>query len=73
MLKNITFSADENLIELARAKAHNKKETLNTAFRKWLLRYAKNEVHASNYANIMNQFAYASAGKHFTRDELNER
>ncbi len=32
MLKNITFSADEELIEAARARAHAEKTTLNEKF-----------------------------------------
>jgi hypothetical protein len=73
MLKNITLSADERLIALARAKAQSKNETLDSAFRKWLLRYVKKEIKASHYANIMEQFDYVNVGKQFTRDELDER
>ena len=35
-MKNITFSADERLIELARDEAKNRKTTLNQLFRNWL-------------------------------------
>jgi len=73
MLKNITLSADAHLIHLAREKAHSKNETLNAAFRKWLLEYAKNDLKSRNYANIMKNFDYVNAGGSFTRDELNER
>jgi CRISPR/Cas system-associated protein endoribonuclease Cas2 len=73
MLKNITLSADEHYIELARKKALSKKETLNTAFRRWLVSYAKNNVKKSVYSKIMKELSYANSGKHFSRDELNER
>ena len=36
VMKNITFSADERLIELARDEAKNRKTTLNQLFRNWL-------------------------------------
>ncbi|HXR97795.1 MAG TPA: hypothetical protein VN709_08120 [Terriglobales bacterium] len=35
-MKNITPSADERLIEAARAVAQRKRTTLNAAFRAWL-------------------------------------
>ena len=38
-MKNVTLSADENLIEQARLIARSQRETLNAAFRKWLLQY----------------------------------
>jgi hypothetical protein len=39
MLKNITFSAEKDLIEKAREKARSEKTTLNVAFRRWLKQY----------------------------------
>jgi hypothetical protein len=38
--KPVTFSADEKLIEKARARVRCKGRTLSTAFREWLERYA---------------------------------
>jgi hypothetical protein len=38
-MKNVTFSADEELIE-NRMRALHERRTLNTAFREWLERYA---------------------------------
>ena len=42
-MKNITFSADENKIELAREVARSEHKTLNDAFRDWLDWYAPAE------------------------------
>ncbi len=39
-VKNITLSAEEDLIERARLRAAKQKTTLNAAFRDWLRRYA---------------------------------
>jgi coenzyme F420-reducing hydrogenase alpha subunit len=72
-MKNITLSANERMIRLAREKAYKNKKTLNALFREWLTRYVKNESYASNYSNIMQKLKYVNAGKHFNRDELNER
>ncbi len=73
MLKNITLSAEEVLIERARQRAETQNSTLNAEFRRWLAQYAAYPQTAADLAEIMRQFSYAQAGKNFTRDELNER
>lgn len=40
VVRNITFSADEELIERAREVARRNQRTLNEEFREWLKRYA---------------------------------
>ena len=42
-LKNITFSADEDLIEAARKGAAEQGTTLNEQFREWLANYTKRQ------------------------------
>ena len=39
-MKNVTFSADERLIDLARQRARRERSTLNEEFRRWLAAYA---------------------------------
>lgn len=73
MLKNITLSADENIIKKARAKAIKNKKTLNAIFREWLKNYVKKETILSDYSLLMKQLAHVKSGKHFSREELNER
>ena len=41
MARNITFSADEALIEAAREAARSENTTLNEQFRLWLESYAR--------------------------------
>jgi hypothetical protein len=73
MLKNITFSTDEKIIDTARKKALNNKTTLNALFNKWLSGYVKID-HAYNHLDsFLNKVSYASSGKSFSRKELNER
>lgn len=72
-LKNITLSADEKLIQLAREKAMRERKTLNKAFREWLAIYAGCAKPAKNYQKLMQELGYVKVGKHFSRDELNER
>ncbi|MBN2415233.1 hypothetical protein JXO52_05300 [bacterium] len=73
MLKNITLSAEEQLIKKAREKAQQEHSTLNARFRQWLRQYAMNSSKTTDYEQFMNSLDYASPGKKFTRDELNER
>jgi len=72
-MKNITLSADENLIEQARlvAKAHRK--TLNAAFREWLEQFTRQSGTAAEFDSLMMRLKHVQPGRRFTRDEMNER
>ena len=72
-MKNITFSADESLIRKAREKAAKENSSLNTRFREWLEKYVSRPHPESEYRKVMKEIGYASPGRKFTRDELNER
>ncbi len=73
MLKNITLSADEELIALAREKASRQGTTVNSQFRLWLRAFIEQEQASHNYRELMHELDYASPGRRFTRDELNAR
>jgi hypothetical protein len=45
-MKNITLSADDDLIEAARARARAEQTTLNEQFRRWLAEYVSREGQA---------------------------
>lgn len=72
-MKNITLSADGELIEQARLVARAQHKTLNAAFREWLEAFT---VHAGNGQEVdalMRRLRHVKAGRHFSRDEMNER
>ncbi|MBK6592369.1 MAG: hypothetical protein IPG23_06295 [Burkholderiales bacterium] len=75
MLRNITLSADEQLIARAREKAGAAHTTLNVEFRKWLESYAstQDEAAVTKFRDVMRQLGDVDAGRNFTRDEMNER
>lgn len=73
MLKNVTLSADKDLIEQARRRAEAKNTTLNAEFRRWLEQYIETPLTSDDLEGLMERFSYARAGKTFTRDEMNER
>ena len=52
-MKNITLSADENLIEQARLVAQSRHKTLNAAFREWLEHYASQSGSAAALDALM--------------------
>ena len=73
MLKNITLSADEQLIQKARERARREHTTLNETFRSWLKQYVNTASVSRDYDAIMRSFNYVNPGRAFTRDEMNER
>ncbi len=73
-MKNITFSADEDLIEQARLVARSQRRTLNDAFREWLAQFAGMSQDAKKVEALMKRLRYVnSGGRRYTRDEMNER
>jgi hypothetical protein len=72
-MKNITLSADETLIEQARTIALSQRETLNAAFRKWLLQYTGQANSGQKVDTLMKRLGHVKAGRRFSRDEMNER
>lgn len=72
-MKNITLSADEDLIEQARLVARAQHKTLNTAFREWLEQFAAQAGNVQEFDALMKRLEHVNAGRHFSRDEMNER
>jgi predicted transcriptional regulator len=72
-VKNITLSADEDLIEQARQVARAQRKTLNAAFREWLLQFTAQSGNVQEVDALMRRLRHVNAGRRFTRDEMNER
>jgi hypothetical protein len=73
-MKNVTLSADDRLIEAARAKARTQNSTLNEAFRQWLEDYTGREERLRLYDEVMADLrGKVHVGRKLTRDEMNER
>ena len=74
-MKNITFSADERVIEAARAKAREQHTTLNEAFREWLKQYSGRAERAERALRTIRELqgSINTGGRKFTREEMNER
>ncbi|MBZ5631236.1 MAG: hypothetical protein LAO06_20475 [Acidobacteriia bacterium] len=72
-MKNVTLSADEELIEQARLVARSRRKTLNAAFREWLLQYTAQSGTGQDVESLMKRLRHVSAGRRFTRDEMTER
>ena len=74
MTRNITFSADEELIEAAREAAKAEGTTLNEQFRKWLESYVR-QRQADRAMAVINRIRsqHQMTGPKLTRDEMNER
>ena len=73
-MKNITLSADEELIERARDTARARRTTLNAAFREWLAQFTAQPSQARQAKEFLKSLKHVdSGGRRFTRDEMNER
>jgi hypothetical protein len=72
-MKNITLSADERLIELAREEARARKTTLNALFREWLEEIARREEKRTLAKDVIRRMAEFDSGGPFSREEMNER
>jgi len=72
-VRNITLSAEEDLIQRAREVAVNRKTTLNQLFRDWLAQVVGQKEREKSLEKLWKRTAYASAGGKFTRDQMNER
>ena len=72
-MKNITLSAEEELIEQARLVAKSQRKTLNTAFREWLQQFTRQAGSAQEFDSLMQRLKHVQSGRRFTRGEMNER
>jgi hypothetical protein len=75
-MREITLSADEEVIERASERARRERKSLNEAFQQWLEQYAgrpKPIMTPEQYREFMKQFAHINPGGPYTRDEMNER
>ena len=76
LMRNITLSATDQLIDQARDKARAQGVTLNDEFRKWLASYvqaADGQSAVNRFRSVMQALPQADAGRSFTREEMNER
>ena len=74
-MRNITLSADESLIDAARAQARDENTTLNDQFRIWLAGYVQRRRSADKAMALVDEMRkyVSTGGRKFTRDEMNER
>ncbi len=73
-MRNITLSADADTIDAARQRAAAENTTLNAESRSWLEGYARgHQAERAMHAVRELRARYATGGRKFSRDELNER
>ena len=74
-MKNITLSAEEHLIEAARARARAENTTLNEQFRRWLADYGQRRKRADAAMQVIAELRgkLRTGGRKYSRDEMNER
>jgi hypothetical protein len=72
-MQNITLSAPQDDIEKARRNAERRGTTLNKEFRSWLKTQQKDTTAQADYFSNFMKSSSAKPGRHFSREELNER
>jgi len=73
MLKNVTFSVENEVLESAREAARRQNSTLNELVRSWIADYARGNKR-SHIEDLFESLGHLSAGgQKFTREEMNER
>ena len=72
-MKNITLTADDDLIAAARERALSEGTTLNEQFRLWLASYARKQRMQQYEAVMAGLRGKLVVGRKLTRDEMNER
>jgi hypothetical protein len=73
-MKNITLSAEESLIDAARARARAEQTTLNEEFRRWLASYAQTRGRMDRYEAVMQDLrGKLKVGRKLSREAMNER
>jgi predicted transcriptional regulator len=72
-MRNITLSAEDELIARARLVAMQRHTTLNQAFRDWLAKFTASASDLSQFDELMSRLTPMKAGRHFTREEMSER
>ena len=70
-MKNITLSADERTIELAREEARKRKTTLNALFREWIEDLAARDERRRRIGELFGKMDEYDAGGPYSRDEMN--
>jgi len=75
MLKNITLSAEERDIALARKRASEEHTTINELFREWLAEYARRDQLVEEAMAAIDELTglVHIGGRKFSREEMNER
>lgn len=72
-MKNITLSAEADVIESARECARQRKSTLNGLFREWLAELVEQRDSERRLSELELRIGYARSGGKFTREEMNAR
>lgn len=73
MMKNITLSVEDTIIQQARRRAAAENTTINELVRYWLERYVTQSSAADLYDELMASLNHVHVGRKFSRDEMNER
>ena len=73
MMKEITVSVEDAVLQQARRRAAAENTTINELVHAWLERYVAQPGAADQYLELMESLRHVEAGRKYTREEMNER
>ena len=72
-MRNITLSAEDEVIDGARERARRENRSLNDAFRDWLGVYSGGKEKKLTLREIQKRWSHIKTGGPYTREEMNAR
>ncbi len=72
-MKNITLSAEKELIDSARRVASSRNTSLNQLFREWLEGLVGQREREKKIKELNLKLSYVNAAQKFSREEMNAR
>jgi hypothetical protein len=73
MSRDVIISVEEGLLAEAKSRAASEHLSIDTLVQKWLAEYVAGKQRVERYRELMQRLSYVSAGRKFTREEMNER
>ncbi len=73
MSRDLVISVEENLLAEAQSRAASEHQSIDQIMNRLLAEYVEQKSRLEQHRELMQRLDYVSAGRKFTRDEMNER
>ena len=73
MSRDVVISVEEELLAEAKSRAASDHQTIDQIMCRLLAEYVERKDRVERHRELMQRLSYVSAGRKFTREEMNER